>query len=235
MRKLALAVATVIAVTAATVSTAFADEPTPAPAASTPLQVRPQKPLNLAPTNEGTPFGYKLLAGGVVVVAAGLWLKKKRGGLTSSKTKKRSSIDVLGRTSIGVRNELLVVDVEGTRLLVGMTPGSMQTLAVLQTPEGVVGEESPLMGEEAYMREDAEEEVEELSDRVRSLLEARKKKAALAPAPLAPPAPAESRPVMTAPRRVQQPRARVPGQAKGLLLSLQESVDDRSVTKLGDW
>lgn len=244
----ALALAAAIGLTGAT---AFADEaaaPTPAPAtsaASTPLQTRPPKQLQLAPQSEGTPIGYKLLAGAVVVAGAVVYVKKKQQkGVTKDK-KKKSAIDILARSSIGVRNELLVVDVEGTRLLVGMTPGSMNTLAVLQTPEGVVGEESPFMGEEKYMApaeiaaastadvapaaamrpslreqidtEDAENEVDELEGRVRSLLQARKKKAEL--------------PVVTTPKRAAPAPARtqssasrgVPGQAKGLLLSMQES------------
>ncbi|MFO0738508.1 MAG: flagellar biosynthetic protein FliO [Labilithrix sp.] len=253
----ATALAGVIAVTA---STAFADEPapTPAPAASvvsagTPLQTRPSKKLELAPQNESSSVGYKLLAGAVIVAGAVVYARKKKGGLTKDKTKKRSSIDLLARHSVGVRSEVLVVEVEGTRLLIGMTPGSMSTLAVLQTPEGVIGEESPLMGEEKYMEEEKPsarksapelseedddepalvrvgarksvepEEVDELEGRVRSLLEARKKRA---------PAPHESSPrVLPARKTAVSQASRVPGQAKGLLLSMQ----DADVTKLGDW
>lgn len=263
----AFALAAAVGLTSAA---AFADDapaaaPTPAPAASaasaTPLQTRAPKQLQLAPQNEGTPVGYKLLAGAVVVAGAIVYVKKKQKGGVTKNTKKKSAIDILARSSIGVRNELLVVDVEGTRLLVGMTPGSMNTLAVLQTPEGVVGEESPFMGEEKYMApaelaaasmsddlptaaqvqaaqaqmqrkrpslreqidaEDAENEVEELEGRVRSLLSARNKKAEL--------------PAVTTPKRVAKTQpmsaaSRVPGQAKGLLLSMQ----DADVTKLGDW
>ena len=238
------AIASVIAMTA---GHALAQEPAPTPAPSaTPLQTRPSKKLELSPQNESTPVGYKLLAGAVIVAGAIVWVKKKKGGVT--KDKKKSAIDLLARHSVGVRSELLVVDVEGTRLLVGMTPGSMSTLAVLQTPEGVVGEESPFMGEEKYMTpktagqlsdEDDEEdelvrvggrkssiperhedEVDELEGRVRSLLEAKKKKAA------EPHAPARARKTQPVPAS----RA-VPGQAKGLLLSMQ----DADVTKLGDW
>lgn len=250
MKKLAAALASVIALTT---TAAFADEPaapTPPPSAATPLQVRSSKPLQMAPQNQSTPIGYKLAAGGAVLAAAVIWARKKKGALSKSKAKKRSAIDILGRASIGVRNELLVIDVEGTRLLVGMTPGSMQTLAVLQTPEGVVGEESPFMGEEAYMedalpsavavapamRSPIVEEVEELSDRVRSLLEARRKKEQSAARPVTAPTARRGQPTQI------KPRASVPGQAKGLLLSLQENTNERSVTggvrpstKLGDW
>lgn len=216
MKKLALALAGVILLTA---SAALADEPVPTPApatSSTPLQTRPSKRLELAPQNEGTPVGYKLLAGVVVLAGAVVYAKKKKGGVTKDKARK-SAIDLLARHSVGVRSELLVVDVEGTRLLVGMTPGSMSTLAVLQTPEGVVGEESPLMGEEKYFETPtpapASVKVEDaLEGRVRSLLEARKKPPAHAPPPAS-------------------QASRVPGQAKGLLVSLQGA----PVTKLGDW
>lgn len=252
--------AAILTVSSSVAALAYADDaPAPAPttsAAATPLQVRPSKPLTLAPAkDERTPLGYKLLAGGVVVVAAGIWLKKKQGlSLSKGGKKKRSPIDVLGRTSLGVRNELLVVEAEGTRLLIGMTPGSMQTLAVLQTPEGVIGEESPeLPGEAKYadpapsapvmkartLREqldeddhdedEAEAEVEQLSHRVRSLLDARKKKAPAVPSEPAPPA------MRRAVRTQPLPKASVPGQAKGLLLSMDEARNDDKITKLGDW
>lgn len=228
-------------VMALTAGSALAAEPAPTPAPSaTPLQTRPAKKLELSAQNEKTPVGYKLLAGAVVVAGAVVWAKKKKGGVTKDK-KKRSAIDLLARHSVGVRSELLVVDVEGTRLLVGMTPGSMSTLAVLQTPEGVVGEESPLMGEEKYLTASEEdddvapvkvaprraapepEEVDELENRVRSLLDARKRKAE---APISAPSPRAMRKTQPMPAS----RA-VPGQAKGLLLSMQ----DADVTKLGDW
>ena len=114
---------------------AAAAAPAAAPAV-TPLTTRASKPLQLAPKDEGTPFGYKLLAGLGLAAAAGLWLQKKKKDAGGEKKKKPASkIEILSRQSVGVRNELLVVDVEGTRLLVGMTPGAMQTLAVLESPE----------------------------------------------------------------------------------------------------
>lgn len=255
--------AAIFAATTALTGTVMADDaPAPAPSTSaTPLQVRPSKPLTLAPAkDEGTPVGYKLLAGGVVIVAAGVWLKKKQGLSLGkgAKKKKKSAIDVLGRTSVGVRNELLVVEAEGTRLLIGMTGSSMQTLAVLQTPEGVIGEESPeLPGEAKYADDDlpaavvvkpaartktlreqldepeddeeASEEVEQLSHRVRSLLDARATRK-----PIANPEPAPMQP-RRAQRTQPQAKAAVPGQAKGLLLSMEDARNDEKITKLGDW
>lgn len=106
------------------------------PATTTPLAVRanpPAKPLALAPASEGLGVGYKLLAIVAIGGAVALYLKKKRGARTAAAA--NSKIDILARAGIGVRSQLVVVEVEGTRLLVGMTPSTIQTLAVLQTPE----------------------------------------------------------------------------------------------------
>ncbi len=112
--------------------------PATAPAAATPLAPRATKPLTLVPKEESTPFGYKLLAGLGIAAAAGLWLhKKKKDAAGGEKKKPTARIEILSRKSVGVRNELLVIDVEGTRLLVGMTPGAMQTLAVLEQPDSL--------------------------------------------------------------------------------------------------
>ena len=158
-------VASVIAMTVtATATTVFADEPAahaapaapaapatpaavvapaPAPAVpaaaasgATPLTVRPApapKPLALAPQSEGLGVGYKLLAILGIGGAVALYLKKKRGPRAEGPAP--TKIDILARAGVGVRSQVFVVEVEGTRLLVGMTPSSIQTLAVLQTPE----------------------------------------------------------------------------------------------------
>lgn len=143
------------ATTAATSTPAASPTPaaTPAPAeqaphaeapveSKTPLAARPTKPLTLAPEPASTPWGYKVLAGFGVAAAAALWIRNKRRMTT--KTTKRSRIDVLARQSVGVRSELLVVEVDGTRLFLGMTPNSIQTLSALTADEAVdaVGEET---------------------------------------------------------------------------------------------
>ncbi|MBX3258168.1 MAG: flagellar biosynthetic protein FliO [Labilithrix sp.] len=199
---------------------------TPAPAA-TPLATRPSKPLTLASPNEGTPFAYKLFAGVGVAAAAGLWLKKKRRGHAPTTA---SRIDVLGRTSVGVRSELIVVEVEGTRLLVGMTPSAIQTLAVLDAVDAPAVEASaPLelpARERAPIARAEERPLLEMADRARSLLGG-----VGAPAKAAAPKRAP------APKTAKLPR--VAGQAKGLLLALEQPDDarkgppDRSL-RLGD-
>jgi flagellar biogenesis protein FliO len=112
--------------------------PPPAASAATlpTIPTRPSQPLTFAPAASSTPLGYKVIAGIGVAAAAVLYALRRR---KSPAKKIRAKIDVLGRTSLGVRSELLVVDVEGTRLLVGLTPSAIQTLAVLETPEGTVG------------------------------------------------------------------------------------------------
>ncbi|MBX3210417.1 MAG: flagellar biosynthetic protein FliO [Labilithrix sp.] len=194
--------------------------------AATPLATRPSKPLTLASPSEGTPFVYKLFAGVGVAAAAGLWLKKKRKGQAALPA---SRIDVLGRTSVGVRSELLVVEVEGTRLLVGMTPSAIQTLAVLDAVDAAVEEPAPL---EIAARERTpiveERPLLEMAERARSLLGG----IGATAKPAAPKrAPAAKMPKLP----------RVAGQAKGLLLALEQpnegarkGAPERPL-RLGDW
>ncbi|MBX3196770.1 MAG: flagellar biosynthetic protein FliO [Labilithrix sp.] len=195
--------------------------------AATPLATRPSKPLTLASPSEGTPFVYKLFAGVGVAAAAGLWLKKKRKGQAALPA---SRIDVLGRTSVGVRSELLVVEVEGTRLLVGMTPSAIQTLAVLDAVDAPAVEEPAPLEIAARERTPIVEErpLLEMAERARSLLGG----IGATAKPAAPKrAPAAKTPKLP----------RVAGQAKGLLLALEQpnegarkGAPERPL-RLGDW
>jgi flagellar protein FliO/FliZ len=206
--------ALLVAVIAMTLGTtpAWADEAAPhaeAPAhEATPLTTRPRKPLTLAPRSEGTPIGWKLVAGVGVAIAAGLWIRNRRG----PKARPGSArIEIVGRTSVGMRSELLVVDVEGTRLLVGVTPSALQMLAVLDPADTRVDAE-----DEA--RVGADDEPLELANRVRSLVAARRADATKAAAP-------------RSCKRASGERlktARVAGQARGLLLALDESGERRA-------
>ena len=137
---------------------AVAAEPAQAPA--TPLNVRPSiaSPLSLAPSHEGLGLGYKVLAFAVVAGGLVLYARKRRGGRGLDAPKSR--IDILARSGLGVRSELVVVEVDGTRLLVGMTPSTVQTLAVL---DATAVENTEVAEEEAPRAND-------IGDRVRSLL-----------------------------------------------------------------
>lgn len=230
----------VIAMTlTATASTVFAGE-TPAPAAdttaaaaSTPLVLHPAapppKPLTLAPANEGMGAGTKILL--VLAVGAGvaLYLKKKKaekaGGVAPTK------IDILARAGLGVRSQLVVIEVEGTRLLVGMTPSAIQTLAVLDTPEGVgtpaADLESAALG--AVRDDDERPRPANLGDRFRSLLGSEEAEmpriSPLRPTPAKKPSAARSGARASTPRaKTSTPRdaREIAGQARGLMLSVDE-------------
>jgi flagellar protein FliO/FliZ len=86
------------------------------------------KPLELSSTSSTDGFGLKL---GVcaLIVGGAVWLLRKRGILAPPKL--AHPMTILGRTAIGVRSELLLVDVEGQKLLLGVTPSSISRLAVL--------------------------------------------------------------------------------------------------------
>lgn len=114
--------------------------PPPAPidaTTATPLAVRatPATPLTLTPSSSGVGIGYKLLA--LLMVGGGIafYVHKKRSALRSPALESR--IDILSRVGLGVRTELVVVEVQGTRLLIGMTPSAIQTLLVLDAHEAV--------------------------------------------------------------------------------------------------
>ena len=183
---------------------------------ATPLAVRPTQatPLALAASPEGVGLGYKLLALLAIGGGVALYLYRKRGALRPGG--QASQIDILARVGLGVRSELVLVEVEGTRLLVGMTPSAIQTLAVLDTSEEV-GEAAP---------EDVGRPIN-LGERVRSLLGTDGPASPL-PTPIKPAAAARPR-VVRPNARAAQASAKassvvreVPGQARGLLLSADE-------------
>ena len=108
-----------------------------APPGGTPLNVRPSRPLDLAPASSGSHVGATLT---VVVAAlgAGAWMWKRRA--TTATSVRRPSITILARQSIGVRSELLVVQIDGQSLLLGVTSGSIQRLAVLPDASDTIRE-----------------------------------------------------------------------------------------------
>jgi flagellar protein FliO/FliZ len=127
--------------TALTVSAASAQEAPvgpPAPVEATPLEVRPSKPLETAPVETGGGIWTKLgLCALIAAGAAALYMKKR-----SQAASPAPAIRVSARASIGVRSELLLVDVDGHRLLLGVTPSSVRTLSVLPAEPAASEEES---------------------------------------------------------------------------------------------
>ena len=115
------------AVSALTATAALAEDPAPPAPAGTPLVVRAAHPMELQPEPPVSRLGFKLAAG-LVVVGGGLWAWKRRRAAPAAK---RRSLTITARKAIGVRSELLVVEIDGHSLLLGVTPGSIQRLAVL--------------------------------------------------------------------------------------------------------
>jgi hypothetical protein len=106
---------------------------TTAPAASgTPLPVRPTRPLELAEEAPRSGVGWKL--GALVALGAiGLytWNQRRR----PSAAHVVPNLVIVRRTAIGVRSELILVDMDGQRLLLGVTPNTIQNLYIVPPAE----------------------------------------------------------------------------------------------------
>jgi flagellar protein FliO/FliZ len=61
----------------------------------------------------------------LVLIIGGAWLYKRYGNLPMAG---KGLIRVLGTTSVGARERLLLVEVENVRLLLGVAPGQVRTL-----------------------------------------------------------------------------------------------------------
>lgn len=113
-----------------TAGAALADEaatPAPPAPAATPLVVRSSHPVELQPEAPNTMLGIKLGVG-LAVVGAGLWAWKRRGQAAAVRPR---TLTISARKAVGVRSELLVVEIDGHSILLGVTPGSIQRLATL--------------------------------------------------------------------------------------------------------
>jgi flagellar biogenesis protein FliO len=114
--------------------TASADPTPPAPDPSsdavtqTPLQVRPSKPLVLEPSPPASNVGWKLFAM-VSIAGAGFWLWKRRAARPV--TFQVPQLAILRRISLGVRSELVLIELDGQRLLLGVTPHTVQNLYIV--------------------------------------------------------------------------------------------------------
>jgi len=86
------------------------------------------KPLELAAEKPSDSIWLKLGACGLILGGA-LFAMKKRGLLKAAP--REHTMTIVGRTAIGVRSELLLVDVDGQKLLLGVTPNSISRLAVM--------------------------------------------------------------------------------------------------------
>lgn len=84
------------------------------------------------PGNEGlftTALGLVFIIG---LILAAAWVFKRLGGLPGGG---HGLVRVLGGVSLGARERVVVVEVEGTRLVLGVAPGRVETLHVLPPKE----------------------------------------------------------------------------------------------------
>ncbi len=138
MKRAARLGATVVALCAIALTVpAWADtgpQPTPAPPAEggTPLALRAGKAIELAQEPQHAGLGWKIAA--VLAVLGGVALYARKRGLPK-KLGESGELTIVRRAALGMRSELLVVNVEGQRLLIGVTPHSIQSLAILDADE----------------------------------------------------------------------------------------------------
>lgn len=109
--------------------------------ASPPLNLRKQQeqPLELRQESGGLGWGAKIGLVGLAFAGAYFMYRRKAGagaGQTMGPIAR-----VVGRTAIGPRSSVVIVEVDGHRLLLGVTPNSINTLSML-------GEEPKLKGHE---------------------------------------------------------------------------------------
>jgi flagellar biogenesis protein FliO len=94
---------------------------------TTPLALRPSKALQLSQEPQGPGLGWKVVSIVAILGGAAFYLRKR----AAPKRLDDTGLTIVRRAAIGLRSELLVVNVEGQRLLLGVTPHSIQNLAIL--------------------------------------------------------------------------------------------------------
>lgn len=86
------------------------------------------------------------LAAFAAAAGGGLWFYKRRQKATPPAPR---DIRIVSRAAIGVRVELVVVEVEGLKMLIGVTPASVQRIATLgvEAEQPVEASPEPDLGE----------------------------------------------------------------------------------------
>ena len=97
------------------------------PITSTPMPTNTMQPLG---TGYLVQFGFGLVVVLATVVVL-VWLLRRIGQLQTSFG---GSLKTLGGLSLGTRERIVLVQVGDTQLLLGVAPGRIQTLYVLDTP-----------------------------------------------------------------------------------------------------
>jgi flagellar protein FliO/FliZ len=98
---------------------------------STPLSLRPSKPIELAPEPQRAAAGWKVAFVLALVGGAALCLRRRAKPLKG----REAELTIVRRAPLGLRSELVVVNVEGQRLLIGVTPHTIQSLAILDSDD----------------------------------------------------------------------------------------------------
>lgn len=141
---------------------------TPSPAESatespTPLTLHsshPPAPLQFSDESSSATLGWKVVA--VAALIGALIYGLRRRSLTRPTN---TDLVIVRRASVGFRSELLVVNVDGQRLLLGVTPQSIHTLALLDNADDLTSaassasDEPPTLGSRVGSMLDAIEEV----------------------------------------------------------------------------
>lgn len=112
----------------APVASADGDAPTAQEKAGLPL--RPNKPLSMAPAESSGASGLWKLALAGVLAAGGVWLYKRRAKNMAGAAP-APKIRVVTRTQLAMRSELVVVEVDGATMLLGVTPHAIQLVTTL--------------------------------------------------------------------------------------------------------
>ncbi len=130
-RSLAIAVAlsaTLLTQVARAQSDVPRDTSSPTADSATPLALRPSKALELSREPQQPGMGWKVVAVVAILGGAAFYVRKR----ALPKRADDRGLTIVRRAPIGLRSELLVVNVEGQRLLIGVTPHSIRNLAVLE-------------------------------------------------------------------------------------------------------
>jgi flagellar protein FliO/FliZ len=122
---MAMGVMTLTRVAAA--QTAQVEGPAAPNSQGTPLQLRGSASAATEEPVAPSTIGWKLATMAAIAAGGAFYLKRKQ----ASNVAPARAIRVVSRVAVGVRTELVVVEVDGQRLLLGITPASVQRLASL--------------------------------------------------------------------------------------------------------
>jgi flagellar protein FliO/FliZ len=122
---MAMGVMTLTRVAAA--QTAQVEGPAAPSSQGTPLQLRGSASAATEEPVAPSTIGWKLAAMAAIAAGGAFYLKRKQ----ASNVAPARAIRVVSRVAVGVRSELVVVEIDGQRLLLGITPASVQRLASL--------------------------------------------------------------------------------------------------------